>query len=459
MSRPRLRTSALVLLIIVIAGGAAAGAYLETRAIRTHRNPVAQVSQAEPSALAAALAAPAPGGSAGPAALPSPAVVAATLAGPASAPGLGGRLLARVVDVQTGTILFDDGGSIAAAPASTAKLLTAAAVLSVYPANQRFTTRVVAGPPGTIVLVGGGDPTLTAALAGSPGAYDGAARISVLAAAVRAAHVAVTRILVDGSLFAGPSVSPHWDPGDAPTSYAAPITAAMVDGGRAAPRDAVRSPAPDLAAGHALAAALGEPGLPVALGRAPATAATLGAVSSAPLAQLVAQMLQQSDNVIAEVLARHVAIAAHQPASFDGGVAAIRSLLAGVGVPVGPGMYDGSGLAPADRLSPAALVALLRAVVVDPPLHEVLSGLPVASWSGTLAQRYLPGTAAAPGAGVVRAKTGTLADVASLAGVVHDRSGRLLAFAFIADEVSAGTGAADAALDLIAARLAGCGCT
>ena len=461
VSRPRLRTSALVLLVIVVSGGASAGGYLETRAIRTHHNPVPNPSPSVPAALASALSPPpaAPRSPASPAALPVPAAVADALRAAASSPALGGRLLARVVDVQTGAVLFDDGGTTAAAPASTAKLLTAAAVLSVYPVNYRFRTSVVAGPAGTIVLVGGGDPTLTAAAAGSRGAYDGAARIADLAATVRAARLTVSRIVVDDSLFSGPAVSPYWDPRDVPTSYAAPITAAMVDGGRAAPGDAVRSPTPDLAAGRALAVALGRPGLPVALGRAPAEATPLGTVASAPLAQLIEQMLQQSDNVIAEVLARHVAIATHGSASFDGAAAAIRSTLTGAGVPVGAGMHDGSGLAPADRVSPAVLVALLRAAALDPPLSEVLAALPVASWSGTLAGRYLPGSAAAAGAGVVRAKTGTLATVASLAGVVHDRSGRLLAFAFIADQATGGTGPADAALDLIAARLAGCGCS
>jgi D-alanyl-D-alanine carboxypeptidase/D-alanyl-D-alanine-endopeptidase (penicillin-binding protein 4) len=58
---------------------------------------------------------------------------------------------------------------------------------------------------------------------------------------------------------------------------------------------------------------------------------------------------------------------------------------------------------------------------------------------------------------VIRAKTGTLTGVSSLVGLVHDRDGRLLAFAFIADRTGA-TPAAEAALDVLAARLAGCGC-
>ncbi len=94
---------------------------------------------------------------------------------------------------------------------------------------------MVAGKPaGTVVLVGGGDPTLTGAAKGKPGTYPDAARVSDLAAQLSARHVHVTRIVVDSSLFAAPAISPDWDPSDVPTSYGAAITALMVDGGRAA---------------------------------------------------------------------------------------------------------------------------------------------------------------------------------------------------------------------------------
>jgi D-alanyl-D-alanine carboxypeptidase/D-alanyl-D-alanine-endopeptidase (penicillin-binding protein 4) len=179
-------------------------------------------------------------------------------------------------------------------------------------------------------------------------------------------------------------------------------------------------------------------------------------VESAPLSVLIEQMLQESDNVIAECLARQVAIARHEPASFTGAAAAIRQVLHGLHLSVGSGMVDGSGLAARDRLSVATLADVLETVIARPSLHPVLAGLPVAGWSGTLDTRYLSGRARA-GAGVVRAKTGTLTGVSALAGVVHDASGRLLVFAFDADRVQSTT-AADAALDDLAAALARCGC-
>jgi D-alanyl-D-alanine carboxypeptidase/D-alanyl-D-alanine-endopeptidase (penicillin-binding protein 4) len=87
----------------------------------------------------------------------------------------------------------------------------------------------------------------------------------------------------------------------------------------------------------------------------------------------------------------------------------------------------------------------------------VLDMLPVAAWSGTLADRYVGSS----GAGVVRAKTGTLTSVSTLAGLVQDKGGRLLAFALMADRVgpsAADTDAAEAALDRVASTLASCGC-
>ncbi len=64
-------------------------------------------------------------------------------------------------------------------------------------------------------------------------------------------------------------------------------------------------------------------------------------------------MLQGSDNVIAEALARQVAIAEHQPASFTGGAAAVRAVLTRLGIDPGVGLVDGSGLAERDRVSAA----------------------------------------------------------------------------------------------------------
>jgi D-alanyl-D-alanine carboxypeptidase/D-alanyl-D-alanine-endopeptidase (penicillin-binding protein 4) len=395
--------------------------------------------------------------------MPSPSGVAAALAAAVRAPAFRGRLVGRVVDAATGRVLFDRSGDRAVAPASTAKLLTAAALLTVRRPADRLTTRAVAGRGrGTVVLVGGGDPTLSGAPAGQAPAYRSAARLSDLAAAVRAAGP-VRRIVVDGSLFAGPALSPAWAPEDVPSSYASAITAVMADGGRAAPDAPVRSAAPDLAAGRELAALLGDRGIPVVRGAAPPQARVLASVRSAPLAQLVTQTVMASDNVLAECLARQVALAEHRPATFTGSAEAIRAVLAAQGIRGGSALVDGSGLAASDRIRPSTVLAVLRYIAGYPSPgpagpRAVVAALPVAGWSGSLTDRYITGPARGA-RGDVRAKTGTLTGVSALAGLVHDRSGRLLVFAFDAERVApTATPAAEAALDVLAARLASCGC-
>ena len=94
------------------------------------------------------------------------------------------------------------------------------------------------------------------------------------------------------------------------------MTATAVDGARVSPGSQARSGQPGLDAGSALADALGARGATVVLGEAPDGAETLGTVKSAPIARLVEQMLSQSDNMLAEVLARQVALARNsRPAS------------------------------------------------------------------------------------------------------------------------------------------------
>jgi D-alanyl-D-alanine carboxypeptidase/D-alanyl-D-alanine-endopeptidase (penicillin-binding protein 4) len=134
-------------------------------------------------------------------------------------------------------------------------------------------------------------------------------------------------------------------------------------------------------------------------------------------------------------------------------------VLGRLGIPVS-GLVDGSGLSRRDRIAPAVLAAVLRATVStsQPALHGLIPGLPVSGYDGTLGDRYREGPPTAA-AGVVRAKTGSLTHVTSLAGMVTDTDGRLLVFAFLADRVPAGgIRSAEAALDVATTALGRCGC-
>jgi serine-type D-Ala-D-Ala carboxypeptidase/endopeptidase (penicillin-binding protein 4) len=164
-----------------------------------------------------------------------------------------------VVDVATGQVLFDRDAGDPSTPASTAKLLTGLAALTTLDPTDTLTTTVVAGStPGEVVLVGGGDPTLSRTAPSQT--YPGAPTVADLAAQVLAAMPAgtpVTRVVVDSSLFTGPLTASGWGAADAPSSYAAPVTATAVDGARVSPGSTARSGQPGLDAGSALADALG----------------------------------------------------------------------------------------------------------------------------------------------------------------------------------------------------------
>ncbi len=407
----------------------------------------------EPAPVLASLSSDAPA--------PDPDAVAATLAPLLAAPALAGGVSAEVVDVASGDVLLDDGADRQVTPASTAKLLTAVAALTALDPDDRLDTTVVAGPAaGEVVLVGGGDPTLSTTVPSLT--YPGAATVADLAAQVQAAlppGTAVSRVLVDNSLFEGPLTAEGWGREDAPSGYASPVTATAVDGARQVPGENARSGSPGTDAGRALATALGAPGAVVELGQAPDGAQTLATVRSAPVARLVEQALSQSDNLLAESLARHVALARGLPASFEGAAEAVTAAVADAGPDVsGVELYDGSGLSRLDRVTPRVLTDLV-AGAADGSLEgasAVVSGLAVAGYDGTLADRGDADPATAPG--TVRAKTGTLLGVHGLAGTAVTADGRLLAYALVANGTTGGGLPEEAALDAVAAALASCGC-
>ncbi|WP_432135229.1 MULTISPECIES: D-alanyl-D-alanine carboxypeptidase/D-alanyl-D-alanine endopeptidase [unclassified Streptomyces] len=397
-------------------------------------------------------------GRSAPGSVPDPAALTAVLDPLLDVPALGGRHAAAVVDVATGRLLYGaaDGAGRALTPASTTKIATAVAALSAMGPDHRLTTRAsLEADTGELILVGGGDPTLTARAAA-----DGWASLRTLAADTAAAlkKRGITRVTLsyDTSLYAGTRIHPI---GVNPNL--APVTALMVDEARtddstSGPARRAADPAADAARRfadllHKAGVTTTSPGP----SKATARARTLAAVSSPPLSDVVERMLTNSDNDIAEALARHTALASGERADFAGGGRAIRARLERLGLPLaGVRFQDGSGLDRRDRLTPKLLTALLvkAADPAHPELRTVHTGLPVAGFTGTLAGRYAQGAA-----GVVRAKTGTLTGVNTLAGTVVDTDGRLLAFALLASDTT-NAGAAQAALDRAATALAACGC-
>jgi D-alanyl-D-alanine carboxypeptidase/D-alanyl-D-alanine-endopeptidase (penicillin-binding protein 4) len=320
------------------------------------------------------------------------------------------------------------------------------------------------------VLVGGGDPTLStgAVPPGDPGFQPAslAALAGDTARALRAAGRTTVTLAYDTSLYAGPDWQSTWALDDQLGSIA-PVDALEIDEGRTDPAvdSSGRVAQPAIVAQQVFAKDLAADGITVAaLGpelTAPAKSTMLASVASPPLTDLVQHMLTVSDNALAEALARQVAIASGQPGSFAGGAAAVRAEIARLGVnTAGMAMVDACGLSHADRMTVLTLLQTLTvaASAGHPELRAAITGLPVGNFSGTLDElsRYATGVSAA-GAGLVRAKTGTLDSVNGLAGLVRDADGRLLVFALLSNGNTNGL-LAIRRLDDMATLLLTCGC-
>ncbi|MCC9707011.1 D-alanyl-D-alanine carboxypeptidase/D-alanyl-D-alanine-endopeptidase [Streptomyces sp. MNU76] len=399
------------------------------------------------------------GGASGAGSAPDSAALAALLDPFLKSPVLGPRRAASVVDVETGEQLYSQNAEEALTPASTTKIATAVAALSAVGPDHRLQTRTVLDPDSAeVVLVGGGDPTLTAHKD-----TEGYASLRTLADrtadALDKRHLKEITLTHDVSLYEGPEQHTIGRNGNLALVVPLMVDEARLDDSSSGSADRDPDPAGDATA--EFADLLEERGIKVRTegdAAAPKNAKELAAVSSPPLATLVERMLTNSDNDIAEALARHVALATGEQPSFEGGAAAIKKELKKLEVPLkGVEFADGSGLSRGNALTPPSSPPCSPSRRPRPPeLRPVLTGLPVAGFTGTLRTRY---PSDATGTGIVRAKTGTLSNVNTLAGTVVDADGRLLAFAFLAAETPLGnTDPAKKALTDATSTLATCGC-
>ncbi len=325
-------------------------------------------------------------------------------------------------------------------PASTQKLLTAAAALSILGPDFRFETKVVAKDPprdgvvGPLWLVGAGDPHLAtpeyaAFLTESP--RTAGRMVTPLAALadqlVTAGVRAVTGgIQGDDSRYDRTRVVPTWKPSYITANEVGPLGALVVDSGFP---DFIW---PETRAGDPAAHAAGELGallaargvaVPTAAGAAvaPEGAVTLATIRSAPFSEVVAAMVRESDNTAAEMIVREVGLRRAKDGSTPAGAAAVLAELDRLGLPTaGLRLGDGSGLEVTNKVTCGVLAAALRQVK---GLRDTLA---VAGRSGTLARRLVDTVLE----GKLAAKTGTLTGVTGLAGFVDGR--RQLSFALLA---------------------------
>lgn len=361
-----------------------------------------------------------------------------------------------VVDPATGRTLTTRGDD-PLVPASTMKVITSLAVVDTLGDDATFTTRVVSAKPGRLVLVGGGDPMLTDKQSKSGSKL---ASLEALAertvTALKQAGTTSVRLGYDDTLFSGPIWHPSWKP--TWKSYTARVAALTVNGARNGQWSV--HPDPARTAAEAFAARLKAGGIKVTAVKpeqAAASAQVVAEVTSAPLSAIVGHTLRVSDNFVAEVLSRHVALHTGRKGSFKEGSAAVTAWLKSYDLWAdGVVIDDGSGLSGKSRLRPSVLAGALALTLTTPSLSAVAKGLPVAGVNGTLKERFND-KAEKAGRKVVHAKTGTLLGVASLAGYVTTKDGAMLTFALMANQ-AVNRDTAYNWLDRTASVLARCGC-
>jgi D-alanyl-D-alanine carboxypeptidase/D-alanyl-D-alanine-endopeptidase (penicillin-binding protein 4) len=382
-----------------------------------------------------------------------------SIAGPA-ADGRLGAFEGSIINAKTGEVLFDRKAGTPAATASVMKTVIAASALATIGPDYQMSTKVVAGAdPATIVLVGGGDPTLSALPAGAS-VYRGAPTLADLAAQVKTklAGTEVTHIVLDASMW---NVADAWDPSwpanERTLGFQPLIVPLMVDGDRANGRvqTSPRGTDPVGHAGQAFRAAMGLPdSVELTVGTAPAGGAVLAEVKSQPIRTLIGQMLPNSDNTLAEMMARVTSKAVGR----DGSAASLTSVVAGALAKysiTAPGLVikDGSGESKNDAVAPQTIAQLMVQVLTGAKgLDAIYTALPVSGKTGTLASRFTGANAIARGA--VNAKTGSIANVYTLGGIIHAKDGTPLAFAFFALNSRS---TAMAAIDTVATAAFGCG--
>lgn len=378
-----------------------------------------------------------------------------------------GTYRVSVVDVVTGKELVDQDGTQAGTPASSLKLLTGAAALATLGHGTRFdTTAVLDGED--LWLTGRGD-TLLGAGESDPDTINGHAGLGTLAektvkALKKQGTSGSVKVGVDSSLFPGPGLNPDWEADLVETNNITEVQTPAMYAGRAdaAPQSAVvRNPASAALSTYVqrLEEAASREGLDVDFSRGgdrgdegASEGKTIAKVSSATVLQQLEFMENNSDNYLAETFGRLVAVEGGGTGDIEGATAAVSEAVKDLGVDTtGLDMHDTSGLAATNQVSPATLAQLLAVSQTspNPDLRELAPLLPTAGVSGTLVQRL----GGPESRGLVRAKTGTLADVISLSGFVTTEKGRLLSFSVMASDLDKALAEARAAEDAVAEAL------
>lgn len=151
---------------------------------------------------------------------------------------------------------------------------------------------------------------------------------------------------------------------------------------------------------------------------------------SPPLSKLLAVMLKESDNAIANALFKTMGkLYANEPGSWENGRQALKNIFSEKSQLKfsKAKMVDGSGLSRYNYVTPKQVAALLKKAHQSANFDVFLSSLPIAGVDGTLRDRMRQSAAFKK----VHAKTGTMGGVTALSGYVENRKKQKLIFAIL----------------------------
>jgi len=375
-------------------------------------------------------------------------------------PDLRRTFAGRVVDLQTGSAVYNHYAYSALKPASTMKAITAALALRLYGADHRFPTWVLAGPTSdSVVVKAGGDPMLSRSFLRILAARTATA----LADAVPAGDTSATyrrTVYVDDSLFGDPTRPPGWN-----STEWNKVRAFLLDRQRTSDSTADVGVYFRSRLALELQSRLGPRGKTVTVSfggrhRALTGAKVWGAVSGHTLGAAIRFMLLWSDSNIAEMLFRHNAIATGHAATRLGGVAGVQDQFRSLGISLtNVRIVDGSGYSPDNRMTAYAETAVLQRAqrATEPRMHVLKDLLMRVGVDGTLSTSFNRFTTSWSrcAIGDAWAKSGTIYGVITIVGYARGSDGKLKVFSFLVNGTSSSTRTRHA-LDMLVATTVGC---
>ena len=349
----------------------------------------------------------------------------------------GHQTSAYVLDLTTGQVLFSQAANTGRLPASVEKLYTTSTALLRLGPTATFTTSILGtgsrNPEGAwdgnLYLRGGGDPTFGSVSFDKAWYGTGTTLRTLIGNLLRSNGITA----VDGQIVGDES---YWDSvrGTPATGFArstdveGELSALAYDRGFANNQGTAFEIHPAVYAAQQLAGGLRAfgvklPGIRISAGRTPAGATTLASVQSPPLSTLIQLTNTPSDNYLAESILKDIGARLGGAGTTAAGVAVVKAELQSK-FGINPRINDGSGLSRFDLTTPTQVVTVLKGMATN---SAFVNSLALMGETGTLQDEAL-GTVAQ---GDCRGKTGTLHDVANLAGYCEARDGHTLAFAFL----------------------------